>query len=192
MITIDARGMDCPKPVILTKKELDQMDHGEVLTLADNEVCVKNLEKFARSQNYKFQYEERLDGDYEVIITKDGKKKEEGKGESLTIAFASDKMGEGEEELGKILMKSFIYTVSETKPLPKTLVFYNRGIYLTTEGSPVLDDLEKMKKEGVEIISCGTCLDFYHRKDQLKIGEISNMYDIYESIGNAGKNMIIR
>ena len=147
MKTIDARGMDCPKPVILTKKELDQMENGQVLTIADNKVCVRNLEKFATGQNYKFQYEERLDGDYDVLITKDGEKKEEEKDESLTIAFASDKMGEGEEELGKILMKSFIYTVSETKPLPKILLFYNRGIYLTTEGSPVLDDLEKMKKE---------------------------------------------
>lgn len=93
--------------------------------------------------------------------------------------------------LGEILMKSFIYTVTETEPLPKTIVFYNSGVYLTVKDSPVLDDIKVLAENGVEIISCGTCLDFFGLKEELAVGEISNMYTIYEAIKNAGRNMVI-
>ncbi len=91
------------------------------------------------------------------------------------------------KELGKLLIKGFIYTSSEYDKLPKTIVFFNSGVKLTTEGSPCLDDLEKLQDNGVEIISCGTCLDYYGLKEKLKVGEISNMYTIYETLFNAGK-----
>ncbi len=91
-------------------------------------------------------------------------------------------MGGGSEELGKILMKSFMYTLTEATPFPSTLLFYNSGVYLTCEGSEVLEDLKTLEAEGVEIISCGTCLDFYNIKEKLQVGEISNMYTIYEKL----------
>lgn len=198
MKTIDARGIDCPKPVIMTKNELDQMEEGQTLTIADNEVCVKNLEKFAKGQGYGFSVSTREDGNFDVTITKEkgqgqGSEEEVAKQDgSLTIAFASDTMGQGEDELGAILIKSFIYTVSQTQPYPKSMVFFNRGVRLTTEGSPVIDDLKALAEQGVEIVSCGTCLDFYHLKDKLLVGEISNMYDIYERLEKPAKNIVIR
>ena len=100
-------------------------------------------------------------------------------------------MGKGSEELGKILMKSFVYTLTEATPYPSTLVFFNSGVYLTCEGSEVLEDLRKLEAEGVEIISCGTCLDYYEIKDKLKVGEISNMYTIYEKLKNPTNTITI-
>lgn len=100
-------------------------------------------------------------------------------------------MGKDNAELGKILMKSFIYTVSETSPYPKTLIFYNEGVRLTCEDSQVLDDIKKLEDLGVEIISCGTCLDYLNLKENLKVGSISNMYTIYEKLKDPASNIII-
>lgn len=193
MITVDAKGLTCPKPVILTKKELDNLESGSVETIVDNKVAVDNLARLAKGQGYKYTVVTISEDEFKVIIEKDKSiDKENVEDEDFTLAIASKTMGGGEEELGNILMKSFIYTVTETKPLPNTLIFYNSGVYLTCEGSPVLDDLIRLKEEGVEIFSCGTCLDFYNLKDKLKIGEISNMYTIYEKIKEASKNVVIR
>ena len=169
---IDARGLDCPKPVILTKKELDNLQEDSLTTIVDNEVAKENISKLAGSMGYDYDIEEK-DGDFFINIIKDldrlvevKKDKEDSKLKDMTIGFSSDTMGSGNEQLGKILMKSFIYTVSETEPYPSTLVFYNTGVNLTIEGSEVLDDLINLEKEGVEIISCGTCLDFLEKKDK--------------------------
>ncbi|QQK08438.1 sulfurtransferase-like selenium metabolism protein YedF [Miniphocaeibacter halophilus] len=196
MIKIDAKGLACPKPVILTKKELDNLDSGEVETTVDNKVAVENLSRLAKGQGYEYSVVTISEDEYRVTINKSEKKDnltcEIMEDEDYTLVIASDTMGGGEEELGHILMKSFMYTVTETKPLPNTMIFYNSGVFLTCEGSPVLDDIEKLAKEGVEIHSCGTCLDYYNLKDKFKIGEISNMYTIYEKIKEASKNVVIR
>lgn len=194
---INAVGIACPQPVILTKKEFDQMDKGIVEILADNKTCVENLEKFANSQGYTFKYEEKAEDRFLVTIEKtESSKSQENKevvksNNDLVIAFSSNKMGKGDDALGEILIKSFIYTVKETSPLPKALVFFNSGVFLTTSEGQILDDLKDMASKGVKIISCGTCLDFYKRKEMLGVGEISNMYEIYETIKNAGNNITI-
>lgn len=193
---IDARGEVCPKPVIMTKKELDNGESNLVTTIVDNEVAKDNVSKLAASYGYSFIIDKGKENEYYIHITK-------GEGEhevntcipdtfkDLTIGIGSDKMGSGGEELGNILMKSFIYTVKETTPWPATIVLYNSGVYLTCEGSEVLDDLEEMANEGVEIISCGTCLDYYNIKDKLKVGDIGNMYSIYEKMKNANNTINI-
>lgn len=96
-------------------------------------------------------------------------------------------MGSGNDELGKVLIKGFIFAVSQLDVLPKKMLFYNGGVMLTTEGSPALEDLKKLEAQGVEILSCGTCLDYYKRKDVLKVGGVTNMYDIVSSMAEAGK-----
>lgn len=192
---IDARGMGCPKPVILTKKELDLLEKGSVTTIVDNEIAKENISKLASSLGYTFDIEEK-DEDFYVCINKDGeanieKNSEKSKLKNMTIGISSDTMGSGDKTLGKILMKSFIYTVSETEPYPSTIVFYNTGVNLTVKDSEVLDDLIGLEKEGVEIISCGTCLDFLELKDDLAIGSISNMYTIYEKLKDRESNITI-
>jgi len=191
MKEIDARGLECPKPVILTKKELDSIKEGKVRTTVDNEVARENLIKLAKSQNADFEVEELEGGLFAVTIEKkasietENHKKMVEVDENFVIAIQSEHMGRGDEKLGEILMKSFIYTVKETKPYPKTMLFFNSGVKLTVAESEVLDDLKALENEGVEIISCGTCLDYFNLKDKLEVGSISNMYTIYEKLRNS-------
>lgn len=194
--TVDAKGESCPKPVIMTKKQLDNVEVNEIITIVDNEVAKENVSKLVRSMGYEFSVETREE-DYYIHIDKGNviresfEKKDLDDLKNMVIGFSTDIMGSGDKKLGEILMKSFIYTVSETRPYPKTLVFYNTGVNLTCKGSKVLDDLNKLEEAGVEVISCGTCLDFLNLKDDLEIGSISNMYTIYEKLRDPEENMII-
>lgn len=190
---VDARNQACPKPVIMTKKALDDISEGVVTTIVDNEVAKENVSKLAKSLSFDYTVEKGQSNEYYIHITK-GEVANEAKEinscvpntfKDLVILFGNDKLGEGSEELGNILIKGYIYTLTESTPFPSTLLFLNNGVRLTVEGSPVLDDLKKLQSEGVEILSCGTCLDFYNLKDKLAVGEISNMYTIVEKMKNA-------
>ncbi|WP_026895380.1 sulfurtransferase-like selenium metabolism protein YedF [Clostridiisalibacter paucivorans] len=193
---VDARNQDCPKPVIMTKKALDSIDYGIITTLVDNEVAKENVSKLARSSNFEYTVDKTNEGDFLVSITK-GEVGDEEKVcipdtfKDITVAISSDKMGKGNDELGSILIKGFIYTLTEAVPYPATILFYNSGVKLTTEGSEVLQDLKKLEAQGVEILSCGTCLDFFNIKDKLKVGEISNMYTIVEKLKNTSNTINI-
>ena len=190
MKEIDARKMACPKPVILTKKELDAMEKGPVCTLVANNVATENLSRLAESMGLKAKVEE-VGEDYKVTIEKDHSVEVKADNETFVIGIGTNVMGHGDEKLGAILIKSFLYTVSQTAPLPKTIVFFNGGVKLTTKGSEVLDDLKNLADNGVKIISCGTCLDFYGLKESLEVGEISNMYTIYETLEKADRNIVL-
>ncbi len=194
---VDARGQACPKPVIMTKKALDDIDEGIVTCIVDNEVAKENISKLAKSLNYEFEVEKTKDSDFVVQITKGNVKNEESMTcvpntfKDMTIVFGSSKMGKGSDELGNVLMKGFIYTLTEATPYPSTLVFLNEGVNLTIEGSDVLDDIRKLEEAGVEILSCGTCLNFYNIADKLKVGEVSNMYTIVEKMKNATNTIVL-
>lgn len=190
-IEIDGRGELCPKPVIMTKKELDKIEEGVIITIVDNEIAKVNVSKLASSLGHEYKVDKKSDEEYYIEITKGKpvervieKKVDIDDFKDMTIVFASDTMGEGSDELGKILIKSLVYTIMETSPLPETLIFYNGGVNLTCEGSEVLEDLKTLEEKGVEIISCGTCLDFLNIADKLQVGEVSNMYTIYEKLKN--------
>lgn len=187
---LDCRGELCPRPVIITKKELDSMTEGSLTTIVDNEVAKENISKLAKSLGLEFTVSTKKDDEYHIHIVKGANDLAEEVEDMValsksTIAIGSDKMGTGGQELGDVLMKSFIYTVRETEPYPESIVFYNSGVNLTCEGSPVLDDLMALSEYGVDIQSCGTCLDYYNLKDKLGVGGISNMYAIYEKMKNA-------
>lgn len=195
-IEIDARGQACPRPVIMTKKELDKIKEGIITTIVDNKVAKENVSKLASSLGYEYNVDKNNDSEYYIHITK-GEIIEDvnlcapDKFKDMTIVFTSNTMGKGSEELGKILMKSFIYTLTESKPYPSTLIFYNAGVELTCKGSEVLEDIKVLEQEGVEIISCGTCLDYFNIKDKLQVGEISNMYTIYEKMKKSMNTLTI-
>ncbi|NLM06946.1 MAG: sulfurtransferase-like selenium metabolism protein YedF [Tissierellia bacterium] len=189
MKTIDARGELCPKPVILTKKALEEIETGKVETIVDNEVAKNNLSRLANSLGYEFVATDVSEKEFRVVITKLGEAKVQEQ-EAPVVMIGSHSMG-SDEELGKILMKSLMYTISETKPYPKSILFYNTGVELCCEGSESLDDLQKLADAGVEIIACGTCLDFLKIKDKLKVGIIGNMYTIYET-AISGKTLTIK
>lgn len=193
---VDARGVACPKPVIMTKKALDEIVEGVITTIVDNEVAKENVSKLAKNSDFKFDIEKSGE-DYHINITKGIVEDTEdavctpNNFKDMTIVFGQDKMGKGSDELGNILIKGFIYTLTESLPFPSSLVFLNSGVKLTVEDSEVLEDLKKLEEEGVEILSCGTCLDYYNIKDKLQVGEISNMYNILEKIKNANNTTMI-
>ena len=96
-------------------------------------------------------------------------------------------MGRGNDELGHVLVKTFLHTVAGQAQKPDVMIFYNTGAKLTVQGSDVLDDLKKLESKGVQILVCGTCLNYFEIKDKLAVGIISNMYDIVEIMSSAGR-----
>lgn len=188
MKEIDARGLQCPQPVILTKRALEEMVEGEVITIVDNVTAKENVSRLAGSLNLIFDAVEK-DGCFYITIKKLGESIEQSneQNQDIVIVVTNDKLGQGADELGNVLMKSYTYALTEVKPIPKAILFLNSGVKLTSEGSEVLQNLEKLNSMGTEIISCGTCLDFYKLKEKLKIGIIGNMYLIIEKMHSAGK-----
>lgn len=190
---VDARGMQCPKPVIETKKAIEKVNEGTITTIVDNEIAKENVSKLAKSLRYDVSVQE-VNGEYHVNIYKgilehDFIPKNMTSTRDLVIVVGKDSMGEGSQELGNVLMKGYFYTLTEAKPYPKAILFINGGVRLTSEGSEVIDHIRKLESEGVEILSCGTCLDYFNLKDKLIVGGVTNMYTIVEKMNDA-KNTI--
>lgn len=192
-LRVDARGMTCPKPVIETKKAMEKLNEGRITTVVDNEIAKENVTKLAKSLNCSVDISE-VNGDFYVniykgIMDKDYMPEKTPDTKDLVIFIGKDIMGDGSEELGKILIKGYFYTLTESKPYPKAILFVNSGVNLTTEGSEVLEHIRKLESEGVEILSCGTCLDYFNIKNKLAVGGVTNMYTIVETM-NGAKNTI--
>lgn len=198
MVQVNAMGDACPIPVVKTKNAIrDLAGAGVVETLVDNEIAVQNLTKMANQKGYGVKSEKLGENQYKVTMTigEGAQAPEEGEAEvclvepgqkkKIVVAIASSKMGEGNEELGKTLMKGFIYALGQQEILPETILFYNGGAALSCEGSPALEDLKSLEAQGVEILTCGTCLDFYNLKEKLQVGDVTNMYVIVEKMMEA-------
>ena len=198
MITVECRGEQCPIPVVKTIKAIGEMKEADtVQTHVDNETAVQNLTKLAESKGFAVKSEKIEDKHFVVTmeVTAPGAAAaaEEpavscipDRRGSTVYAFGTNVMGSGNDELGATLMKGFIYAVSQLEELPKTMLFYNGGVKLTTEGSASLEDLKSLQAQGVEILSCGTCLNFYGLSEKLAVGEVTNMYAIVEKLNGAG------
>lgn len=198
MITVNAMGDKCPVPVIKTKKALDALTASETVeVLVDNETAVKNVTKMAQSTGAEVTQEQLGEKEYKVTIQAvvgEGVQTAPA-GEvcdcvptgDTVVVISSDKMGNGNDELGKVLIKGCIFAISQLEELPKKMIFYNGGAKLTSEGSDSLEDLKNLEEQGVEIVTCGTCLDYYGLKEKLAVGSVTNMYDIVESMQKAGK-----
>ena len=196
MVKVDARGDACPLPVVKAKKALSELNGaGEVEILVDNEIAVQNLTKMAQQKGLVYSAEKRAEQEYAVRFTV-GKAPAQNTETAETCApdtrtdtvvvIASDKMGEGAEELGKTLLKAFVFSLTQQDKLPKTMLFYNGGAHLTCEGSPMLEDLKALEAEGVEILTCGTCLNYYGLTEKVAVGGVTNMYVIAEKMLSAG------
>jgi selenium metabolism protein YedF len=189
MKEIDCRGMACPQPVITTKKVLEESEENEFILIVDNLAARDNVERFAQSQGAKVDIEKK-GNDFFLHIQRKGACElaaSTQKAEKVVVYINSNLLGVGEEALGAILMRAFLKTLLDLKPIPSKLIFVNSGVRLTTEGSEVLESLKALSEKGVEILSCGTCLDFYGLKEKLKVGVISNMYDIVQSLLEADR-----
>ena len=201
MKMIDALGKPCPIPVMEAKKALAEQGINGVSIKVDNIAAVQNLEKMANGYGHLFSYVGNAADSYEVEIRKSGKDSSEEKtsetnvlrnGESsngMTIVIGGDSMGQGAEELGKILIKGFIYSLTELPTPPKYVIFFNSGARLSSDGANTIDDLKKLTEKGTEILTCGTCVNYYELKDKLAVGKIVNMYEITEIL--ASSNSIV-
>jgi len=197
MITVNAIGDACPIPVVKTRKAMETIKGSEVVeTLVDNEIAVENLKKMAGQMGYQVKDQKLEEGKYSVqIMVTEAEKTEKIQADicdcrptaasDKVVVIRSNVMGEGDPELGKVLIKGFIYALSQQEELPKTILFYNGGACLTCEGSAFLDDLKELEHRGVKILTCGTCLNFYGLSEKLKVGEVTNMYEIAETMSKA-------
>ena len=199
---VDARGLACPLPVVNAKKAVEEMKEDGILSVfVDNEIAVQNLQRFAQYKGFESTGEKKADKEYEVIIQVTQNAKETSAEEpevedcaecnpnsrkkGLVVVLSANVMGNGDEKLGKALMKAFVFALTKQDALPETIVCYNTGAYLSIEDADTLEDLKSLESEGVNILTCGTCLDFYGIKEKLAVGSVTNMYEIVETMENA-------
>ena len=192
--TVDARGLACPEPVIATRRAL--RDEGAVTTIVDNDIARRNVTRMAEKSGYTVETKERADGIYLHIGDRCEVPEKalaqaqaaSGEGGPLVLVASSEFMGHGEHgELGHVLVRGFFHALGEVEPVPDTILFFNSGVKLVVEGSPVLEDLQVLSERGIEILACGTCLGYYEIMDKLAVGEVSNMYTIAETMLGAAK-----
>jgi selenium metabolism protein YedF len=189
---VDCRGLACPQPVIQTKQALEET--GRVTVIVDNPAARDNVARFGESQGAQVAIEEKKNGIY-ITVEKSTDGKHQKKAQSSktpehgprVVVVPNDQMGRGERELGHILIRSFIHTLTEVGNRPDTMIFFNTGVKLTVNGSEVLEDLQALERYGIEILVCGTCLDYFGLKDKIAVGQISNMYTIAETMLSAAR-----
>ena len=202
-IKVDAMGDQCPIPVIKTKKALKEITETTLVEVhVDNEIAVQNLSKMAKQKNLEYTCEKIEDQHYIIKINAEAegvsiqqKAPAENDKEicypdrksNTVVVLSSNQMGNGSEELGQILMKGFIFALTELDELPSTVLLYNSGVKLSTEGSNSIEDLKTLQAQGVEILSCGTCLNYYDLTEKLQVGDVTNMYFILEKMAQADK-----
>lgn len=178
---IDARGYACPHPVIMTKKAISKDQPKDITVYVDNETATENLSKMATQLGY--QSDVKSEGkDFIVQLKKTEAQREispSTKGEYVLV-FSGDEMGQGKEDFSRLLMENFIYSLREQESFPKYILCYNQGVSLTTKNIKTISDFKYLEEKGVEILSCGLCLEYYGLKEQLEVGSITNMYRICE------------
>ena len=192
MSVIDCRGLACPQPVVTTKQALDQLEEGEMIVIVDNASSCNNVERFVRSQGCSAEIKEEGKDFYVHVRKTRGQGEEkttpsEGKARKVVVYVNSHLLGEGDEALGSFLMKAFLKTLLDLETQPNRLILVNSGVRLAAEDSKVLESLRGLSEKGVEIVCCGTCIDFYELKGRVKVGMISNMYDIVQSMLEADR-----
>ncbi len=207
--SVDALGKACPLPVIEAKKAVQSMtEAGEVEVLVDNEIAVQNVTKMAAHKKLDF-HSEKLAADKflvtirvpapdqeQIDVSSGTDEKEEQQAETCrpdsrrdlcVVVLSSAEMGSGDPVLGKLLMKGYVFALTQLEVLPQTILLYNSGAYLSIEGADTLEDLKTLEAEGVEILTCGTCLNHYGIADKLAVGSVTNMYSIAEKLAEADR-----
>jgi selenium metabolism protein YedF len=197
--TIDARGKACPQPVIETRRVLEDPAVREVAVLVDNQSAAENVARMGRSQGCEVRLEDGGSGEVRILLTRGavgevpaaGAPPAEaaacGPGSRVAVFFAADGIGRGDDDLGRALMLAFVKTLEELVPRPICAAFMNSGVKLAVEGSAALEALRELEGLGVELLVCGTCLDFFGLEDKLAVGRVSNMYEIASRLVDADR-----
>ena len=200
--TVDARGLACPQPVLLAKKAIEENE--EVTVLVDNDTAVENIRRLAVKNGCGYAVTEKGGGVLEIMLVRTGAPgpavaDEDAAAEPacdvvperhtgpVVVALSDNRMGRGDDTLGDILIRAFLHTLLELKPLPGTIICYNGGVKLAAKDSAVLEDLQQLARAGVDIIVCGTCVNYFNLGDRIAAGRISNMYEIAETMAGAAR-----
>ena len=191
-IILDCTGMSCPKPVLETKKLYESVAAGGIITtLVGNPAAAENVKRAIEKCGGNAVIKRDENGNLSVEITKAacGGSIEEMRApiQPHVVLIGSNAMGRGNDELGVILLKAFFGTIKDVSPLPSHIIFINSGVLISSEDSPLIETLKQLESSGVNILSCGTCLNFYNRTNALKVGVVSNMYDILNALTQASK-----
>lgn len=203
MIQVNAVGDACPIPVVKTLQALKTLaGPGTVETLVDNRIAVENLTRLAQSKGCTIETEQLAENRFRVTITAQAGAQlpdtadgictvpSERPENTVVVVISADHMGQGDDTLGRVLLKGFLFALTQQEKLPRTVLFYNGGAFVTCDGSASLEDLHKLEELGVEILTCGTCLNHYGIADKLRVGQVTNMYVIAEKQMNA--TLVIR
>lgn len=198
MVELDGFGKPCPMPLVMVKKEIDA-GNTDIQVKVDNDTAVKNITRLAKKKGFGFKVAE-IDGGFLIAI---GGELEPGAEAKLPAAAAcstgasscgysvfigKDHVGEGDPELGYNLMKMAIYTLNQADVAPMNLLFMNSGVKLLCgDEAQIIDSVKEMMEKGTDVLVCGTCLNYYKVADDLKVGEVSNMYDILERMHESAK-----
>ena len=201
MKTIDVRDLACPGPVLKLRELLDMGEREIAMHVAD-ELCRSNVTRFAASRNAEVEIEDPGDGSFVVTVTAGEEAARAQPGEEALLArdvleaaataaprvvqITGGTMGSGDDELGALLLRSFLKTQAELDRRPDAIIFYNDGVKLCCDGSYLLDDPRGLEEAGVEIIACGTCLNFFELVDQLRVGRVADMLEIAGLLADAG------
>jgi selenium metabolism protein YedF len=189
METLDCRGQQCPQPVVQTRKLMLAQPASALKILVDDDVSRDNVTRLAKSLGYTARVNQ-AEATFEISLTPgvapDKAIIGTAKPGPTVIFIASDEMGRGDAKLGQILMKNFIFTLIESDTSPDAIYFVNNGVKLTVGSSDVIEPLVELANRGVDIASCGLCLEFFNVKETLAVGRISNMLELINSLEGAG------
>jgi len=191
---VDARGLGCPQPVVLARKAILADGIDKVRVVVDNDAAAENVQRMAATENWETAIERAGDDIHVVLIKRQGleaaAERPADDPPKIVVLITSDLFGSGDEQLGWALMRAFIRTFKDIDPPPRKMLFANAGVRLTTEGSDLIEDLKTLEQLGVEILSCGTCLDYYGLVDSLRVGAVTNMYEMASAL--LGADRVVR
>ncbi len=200
-ITIDARGLNCPQPVLLAKKAMEDNSASCWVVLVDTPTSRENVSRFARNQGFAVEVQEGTPGQYSITVLRGDSppvppqellpcpvpEAVVSAGRGTVVYVGTNSMGTGDEELGRKLMRGFLRTWIDMNPLPWRMVFINSGVKLTTVDDEAVEAVSMLADRGVEILSCGTCIEHFGLSDKLRVGRVTNMYEVIETLTTAAK-----
>ena len=191
MIAVNAMGKACPEPVIMTRAAVEK-GAVELEVLVDNAVAVSNVTRFLEGQGFRVQHQEN-GGEFKLTARREGSAvsadpapRPQGKAR-LAVLVAGKTLGREDKELGEVLIKGFLGTLSKLETPPAVLALMNEGVKLALPEASTCDHLKDLEKVGTRVLVCGTCTNHFGVTEQVGVGTVSNMFEILEAVTGADK-----